>query len=58
MTCEGPQILTRRPETPGTLCGKCGTQEVFDCFDFKGKIEGSQTHVVERFSVSHIQDFF
>ena len=50
LTWESPQILTRRPQSPdkgiGTLCGKCYTQEMFDGFDFKGKIEGSQTHVM------------
>ena len=49
LTWESPQIFTKRPQTPdkgiGTLCGKCGTQEVFDGFDIRGKIEGSQTRV-------------
>ena len=34
-----------------TLCGKCGTQEVFDDFHLSGKIEGSQTHVADNFKV-------
>ena len=49
LTWESPQIFTRRPQTPDkgieTRCGKCYTHEVFDGFDFKGKKEGSQTHV-------------
>ena len=49
LTWEGPQIFTRRPQTPdkgiGTLFCKCYTQEVFDGFDFKRKIEGNQTYL-------------
>ena len=50
---ESAQNFTRRLQTPdegrGTLCGKFGTQEVFDGFHLSGKIEGSQTPVVENF---------
>ena len=49
LTWESPQVFTRRPETPdkgiGPLCGKCGTQEVFDGFYLRGKKERSQTRV-------------
>ena len=34
-----------------TLCGKCGTQEVFDGFHLK--IEGSQTRVLTRIFKSY-----
>ena len=50
LTVESPQIFTRRPQSPdkgiGTLCGKCYTHKVFDGFDFKGKVEGSQKLLV------------
>ena len=45
LTWKSPKIFTRWPQTPdkgtGTICGMCYTQEVFDGFDFKGKIEGT-----------------
>ena len=63
LTSESPQIFTRWPQTPdkaiGTLCCRCGTEEVLRRWDgtfvlavsvvssqCSGKIEGSQTCVI------------